>query len=129
MVKNRVNFTEILFMSRSSKLFVGLISFVPIILLIIFFIFFFRFFDNIFVWSGYEPEPREVFDAFRPMFMLAIIMSLISLGLLAFFIIHVIQNKKIESTEKIVWVLVFFFASIVGFPVYWYMRIWHDQPL
>jgi hypothetical protein len=50
--------------------------------------------------------------------------DVLSAGLLIYFIIHVINNKTIDSTERIIRILVFIFAGMVGFPVYWYMRIW-----
>ena len=53
-----------------------------------------------------------------------ILLAMCSLGLLVYFIIHSINNKAIDSTERIIWVLIFIFAGMIGFPVYWYMRIW-----
>jgi asparagine N-glycosylation enzyme membrane subunit Stt3 len=58
------------------------------------------------------------------MVIVALIMGLLSLGLLFYYIIHAINNTHLETNEKLIWVLVFVFASIAGFPLYWYMRIW-----
>jgi len=46
---------------------------------------------------------------------------------LVFFIIHMINNKKLDSTERLVWILVFLFAGVIGYPVYWYLRIWTEK--
>jgi hypothetical protein len=54
-------------------------------------------------------------------------MGLLSLGLLIFFIIHLVRSKAMDSTERIIWVLVFLFAGIIGYPIYWYMRVWKDE--
>jgi len=127
MGKNRINFTEILFMSRSSKLFIGLLSFLPIILLVVLFFMMFRLFPTFIEWGNYEPAPQAVFSAFGPMFILGFGMALLSLGLLIFFIMHLLRNKAMDSTERIIWILVFLFAGIVGYPIYWYMRVWKNE--
>ncbi len=114
-------------MSRSSKLFIGLLSFLPIILLIIFFVMLLRMFPVFFEWEKNEPMPQEVFTVFGPLFMLGIVMGILSLGLLVFFIMHLVRNKTMDGTERVIWVLVFLFAGIVGYPIYWYMRVWKDE--
>lgn len=84
-------------------------------------------FPRFFEWENHEPEAQEVFSVVWPIFLLGIIMAILSLGLLVFFIMHLIRNKQMEGIEKVVWILVFFFAGIVGYPIYWYMRIWKED--
>jgi len=118
-------------MSRSSKLFIGILSFLPIVLLIVMFFMILRLFPTFIEWSNkgdsYEPAPQEVFSLFGPMFIIGFGMAILSLGLLIFFIMHLIRNKMMDSTERIIWILVFLFAGIVGYPIYWYMRVWKDN--
>lgn len=115
-------------MSRGTKVFVGLLSFLPIILLIAFFLMFLFIIPSLSEWdNGYEPTVQEVFTVFGPIFILAIVMGILSLGLLVFFIMHLVRNNTIDTTERIIWVLVFLFAGLVGYPIYWYMRIWKDD--
>lgn len=56
-------------------------------------------------------------------------MAVITLAALILFIIHVIHNKSLPDNERIVWVLVFVFAGMIGFPIYWFMRAikYHPQ--
>jgi uncharacterized membrane protein YfcA len=114
-------------MSRSSKLFIGLLSFLPILLLVVLLIMIFRLIPEFIEWDNYEPAPQEVFSAFGPVFILGLLMGLLSLGLLIFFIIHLVRNKAMDSIERVIWILVFLFAGIVGYPIYWYMRVWKDE--
>ncbi len=86
-------------------------------------------FPAIFKWENYEPSAQEVFGVFGPLFMLGIIMGILSLGLLVFFIMHLVQNKNMEGIEKVIWILVFLFVGFVGYPIYWYMRVWKDEPV
>jgi hypothetical protein len=119
------------FMSRSSKLFIGILSFLPIILLVILFFMVLRLFPAFIDWSNkgdnYEPAPQEVFSLFGPLFIVGFGMGILSFGLLIFFIMHLIRNKAMDSTERIIWILVFLFAGIVGYPIYWYMRVWKNE--
>jgi len=114
-------------MSRSSKLFIGLLSFLPILLLFVLLFMIFRLFPTFIEWDNYEPAPQEVFSLFGPVFILGILMGILSLALLIFFIMHLIRNKAMDSTERIIWILVFLFAGIVGYPIYWYMRVWKNE--
>jgi len=113
-------------MSRSSKLFIGILSFLPIVLLVVMFFMILRLIPTFIEWDNYEPAPQEVFSLFGPIFILGFGMGILSIGLLIFFIMHLIRNKMMDSTERIIWILVFLFAGIVGYPIYWYMRIWKD---
>jgi hypothetical protein len=113
-------------MSRSSKIFVGILSFLPILLLFVFLFLMFSMIPEFMRWEGHEPDPYEVFGAFTPIIFIAIAMSILSLGLLIFFIMHLVRSKTMDSTERIIWILVLLFAGIIGYPIYWYMRVWKD---
>jgi len=93
------------------------------IYMVIFFSFFFTMMHHV---QQQQPElmPEMFFQNIGLVFGFAILMMLCTLGLLIYFIIHVVNNTVIDSTERIIWVLVFIFAGMIGFPVYWYMRIW-----
>jgi uncharacterized membrane protein YfcA len=125
--KNRINFTKILCMSRNSKLIIGLLSFLPIILCFILLFMVLRLIPTFIEWDKYEPSPHEIFGVFGPVFMLGIFLGILSLGLLIFFVMHLVRNKTMDSIEKIIWILVFLFAGIVGYPIYWYMRVWKNE--
>ena len=114
-------------MSRGSKLFIGLLSFIPIILLFVLLFMILRSIPTFVEWEKYDPDAREVFSLFGPVFILSVFMGILSLALLIFFIIHLVQNKVMDSTERIIWVLVLLFAGIIGYPIYWYMRVWRDE--
>lgn len=114
-------------MSRSSKFFIGLLSFAPLILAGIIIIMAFNMIPHFFEWDRHEPDFYTVFSTISPIIILAIIVCLISLGLLIFFIIHMMSNKKMEAVEKLIWILAFLFAGAIGYPIYWYMRIWHED--
>lgn len=127
MVKIKLTLYKGFTMSQNSKLFLGFLSFLPILLMVVLFAMFFIQLPGMVEWEKYDPGPQEVFGAFAPIFMLGLVMGLLSLGLLVFFIMHLVRNKKMDGTERVIWVLVFLFAGIVGYPIYWYMRVWKDD--
>jgi len=105
------------------------LSFLPIILFVAYFIFFFGFFITIFKHvQEQDVLPELIFEKIAGMAAAIVLAGLFSLGVLIYFIIHAINNKIIDSTERIIWVLIFIFAGTIGFPVYWYMRIWKELP-
>lgn len=116
-------------MSRNSKILVGILSFLPIILLFVMIPTLLNLIPQFIEWDKHEPAIEEVLNTIGPFFFLIIFMGLLSLGLLVFFIIHLVNNKSIESGEKIVWIIVFLFVSMVGYPVYWFVRIWNEKPV
>ena len=121
---------EIIRMSRNKKIIIGLLSLLPIIFIAIYLVQFYTLFIHMLEWGAYdEPDPREFMRTFMPLFLLILIKVLISIGLLIYFLINVINNKKIDSGERIVWILTFIFVGFIAFPLYWYMRIWNDQSL
>jgi len=122
-----INFTKTFFMSRSSKIFTGLLSFLPLILSGVLIFQVFALFPQFFEWDKHEPEPYTVFATITPLFITGILTGILSFGLLVFFIIHMINNKKLDTTERLVWILVFLLAGVIGYPVYWYMRIWTEK--
>ena len=115
-------------MSRSGKILLGILTLLPFILFAGYIIYFISIFSEVFRHHvELNADPEQAFATFYPIIVFAILMALISLGLLIYYIIHAVNNKKIDSTERIIWILVFLFAGMIGFPVYWYMRIWKDD--
>jgi uncharacterized membrane protein len=114
-------------MSRSTKLILGFISFLPIILGIVIVVMIINMIPSFIEWDRFEPDPYEVFGVFGPVFMVGFFAGILSVALLIFFIMHLVRNKKMDSTERIIWVLVFLLAGGIGYPIYWYMRIWKDD--
>ncbi|HYJ37009.1 MAG TPA: PLDc N-terminal domain-containing protein [Chitinophagaceae bacterium] len=111
-------------MTRSSKIFLGFLTFLPFILFAIYIAVFTTFFFEVIRHQNVEPE--FVFAEVYPIIVSAVLLGLSSLGLLIYYIIHAVNNKKIDSSERLVWILVFLFAGMIGFPIYWYMRVWKE---
>ena len=111
-------------MSRSGKLFLGILTLLPFVLFAIYIAFFITLFFDFFQQPLVADDPAFVFGNMYPVFAVGILMVLTSFGLLIYYIIHVVNNKQIDSNERLIWILVFLFAGMIGFPIYWFLRIW-----
>jgi len=114
-------------MSKSSKLVLGILSFLPFILMCIIITTVFNLIPLIMEWSKQDPDAHTVLTTLSPIIITGIITAFVSLALLVIFIIHLANNRKMETGEKLVWILVFLFVSMVGFPIYWWLRIWNED--
>ncbi len=117
-------------MTRSKKIFIGLLAFLPLIASAVFLIFFFTsFFPEIIKMDHmHDDVPPEFFFSNMMGFIAWVIaMVFIQLGLMIYFIIHAMNNTRVKTEERIIWVLVFIFASSIGFPIYWGIRIWPEE--
>lgn len=114
-------------MSRSSKIIIGFLSFTPVIFAVIIIIMTLNLIPHFMAWDNYEPDFYTVFSSLTPLILTAIIACLFSLGLLIFFLIHMLNNKTMEPVEKVIWILAFLIIGVVGYPIYWYMRVWNEK--
>ena len=120
-------FLKIVIMTKSRKLLLGILSLLPLVFMVFYFIVFFSFFFTIMRQAQYDGDimPPAFFRHIAMFVGLALLMGLTQVGLLIYFIIHDIGNKAVDSTERIIWILVFIFIGMIGFPLYWWMRIWN----
>lgn len=120
-------------MSKPGKIILGILSFMPFIFLLGYFVWLIGLFVHMAGFAGSGNEyPQEMPDYFLGnmvwMIVWIALMGIFSFGLLIYYIVHVVNNKMIDSSERLIWILVFIFANMMGFPIYWYMRIWRDAP-
>lgn len=116
-------------MNRTKKVLLGILSFLPIILGLVAVVFMFTSFVphlQHLEQLEEEPHPIHILSQMAPLFFMVIISVVIHLGLLIYFIVHLINNKMIKSEERLIWILVFLLAGSIAFPVYWIIRIWPD---
>ena len=120
-------------MSKNGKIFLGVASFVPIVLVIVYMISYFSLFT-----SGFHESVQR--DSRPPEFMMGqvgMLMAMVpllivsSLGLFIYFFIHIINNPRLDAIGRLVWIFVIVATSAIGFPVYWYMQVWKafDSPV
>lgn len=115
-------------MSTSKKVFLGILTFIPLLLLLVYFIVFFKFFfvlmgnaaDNPF---HQDEVPVMFFANFFWMFLLIGLSVVIGLGIMIYYLIHVNNNPKLDSNKKIMWMLILIFVNSIGSIVYYFIEI------
>lgn len=111
-------------MSENTKIVVGILTLLPLISIFFYIGFIFSFITNV------EGSGASDITAMKGIFAIAILLIfslLFSIGLLIYYIIHAVNNKKLDSNERIIWILLFFFFSNIAFMIYWVLKIWQDK--
>jgi positive regulator of sigma E activity len=115
-------------MTKQSKTLSGILSFLPAILFIVYIGMFISSMMGVVLHAEeFENDPLSIFSNFAGMIITLILLGISALIGLIYFIVHAINNKKLADNERIIWVLVFVFAGMIGYPIYWYMRIWKTE--
>ena len=117
-------------MRRSTKIWLGVLTFLPIFFLALYFVFFFQFFFDMFDSVGHHSnnaDPAIMADFFKSsfiyMFLFILTGSLISLGLMVYYIVHAHKNPANDSSKKIMWTLILIFAFTISSIVYYFVEI------
>lgn len=117
-------------MSRSKKVFIGILAFLPLVSAAIFMIYFFAaiFPEIIRMEQEHGDVPPEFFFGNMMGFIASVIILIfVQLALMIYFIIHTINNNRVKNEERIIWVVLFIFVSTIAYPIYWGIRIWPDE--
>jgi hypothetical protein len=115
-------------LSTTQKVVLGMFTILPLVLLP--YIFFQVFHTLLYNLHDVDPEfmdstsQKEFFFMMIQIMIPSMIISLLSIGLLIFYLIHTAKNNSLNTNERLIWILIFVFAGIIGFPIYWYMQIW-----
>ncbi len=116
-------------MNKTGKIILGLLTISPFLLIIPMFSSMFRFIikaeqlEN----SGVEPGFYEVWNMMGPFMTWIIILSVLSLGIFVYYLVHALKNDKLDSTFKLIWILLFLFVSSLSQVVYFFMEIWPED--
>lgn len=47
-------------------------------------------------------------------------------ALLAFYMVNVFKNHRVDQDKKVLWAVVLFMGNVFAMPVYWYLYIWRE---
>jgi hypothetical protein len=114
-------------MSKAGKITLGILTFLPYLLLGIYFVTMTFFIKDVQpVRYGQIAFPLMT-NVIWLLFMV-ILAGILAFGLLVWYIVHAFHNSELNSQEKFTWMILMALASFVICPLYWYSRIWktHD---
>lgn len=116
-------------MTKQKKLWLGIFTFLPILCVIIYIICFafymFSFVEVLDAQAG-DPnvaDPSKFFVFFGLMFFMIIVSIVATIGLMIYYIVHANANPKLDSNQKLIWILVLVLAGGIGNIVYYFVEI------
>jgi phospholipase D-like protein len=112
-------------LKRSNKLWLGILTFSPLVFLTIFIIWFVSIFiNNIYILENSAGQPPiEIFRLMMTAFIFLALAIIVKLGLMIYYIIHVSDNQDNDNNKKILWILIFVFVGTIGNIIYFFMEI------
>jgi Na+-driven multidrug efflux pump len=115
-------------MSKNEKIVLGILTFLPIVLLVLYFIFFGFFFMEIFQSAQNNTEPNSQFmiGNFIVLFLLITVLVISALGMMIYYIIDISNNKTLDSNNRLIWILLLVFGGFIANAIYWYLYIWKE---
>jgi len=115
-------------MSYNTKIFLGILTVIPLILAGIILTTVFGILIGILgeIPAGYATDTAFMISNMFVIIGMAVAAGTLNLALLIYYIIHVVNNKHLDNNTQIIWILILLFFSAVGSIVYWYMNIWRE---
>lgn len=109
--------------SQTGKIIIGILTISQLFVGLFALIWFFSTFLPVII-GGNEAEIEQLLlFSMGKFIIMAIVLGILSLGVLIFYLVHAGTNKNISTTMKVIWVLLLlFFGSIVEV-VYFFMEI------
>lgn len=111
-------------MRRSGKIVVGVFTLWPIIYAVLFISFIVAL---VFVPSVKGSSESNDINSFTVLIFLLHGLTIFTVfGLLVFYIIHIMTNTRLESVERLIWIIVIIMVGFVAMPIYWYVHVLKD---
>lgn len=119
-------------MSSTKKIWLGILTFLPFVLVTAYFVLFFTvFLSNIheFEQTHHHDEfPLEIIQSLFIMLVPIILAIIISLIVMIYYIVHANNNPNNDSGKKIMWILILIFVTSIGSIVYYFVEILPSKP-
>ena len=112
-------------MSKNTKIVVGILTLLPLIGILFYIGLVISFIGT--QGDGFAPDGAGLSKNIIWMVVMLGLSILLGIGLLIFYIVHAVNNKKLDSNERIMWILLFVFVSTIAFMIYWVLRIWQEK--
>jgi len=112
-------------MKSSTKIWLGIFTFLPLVLLLLCFGFIITIFlDNIEeLQHNHNQFPLEFLHSIFWFVFLIILMAIASLGVKIYYIVHVNNTEGNDTNKKIIWTLILIFLGLIASVVYYFIEI------
>jgi len=79
--------------------------------------------------APFDAEPSGIAGGFAFFAVMLVIAAITSLLAFVALLIDAFTNPRVSPDQRMMWVLVLLFGSLLGFPVYWYVVWWRGRRL
>jgi len=112
-------------MSKGKKIWLGVLSIAPGIMFISYFV---VFFGSAF-YSAADPYDNDKMPEYLSFAALLLFFGFILTTVITIYhIVHISKNFMMSSNDKLVWMLIVLLLPWIGDVIFWYMKIWKEQP-
>ena len=110
-------------LTRGKKVALAIATAWPPVYMMLFLGFFAFTFFNLAVARGGGPPPKGMPIAFLVIFPLHAFTMLASMALLVVYVLHALQNNKLDQNTKHLWAILLFVGNFIAMPIYFYKYI------
>lgn len=112
-------------MKNSTKIILGILTFLPFVFLVIYIGFIFTSFIPTAIKADqtHDDIPVELFQSISVMLILIILMVIIKLGVIIYYIVHANNNPENDSGKKIMWTILLILVGTITSIVYYFVEI------
>lgn len=113
-------------MTQTTKILLGIATILPFILFGLYFVSLFQ--SSIGMSGANGPDGAAVGLLSLGVTLLIFFSSvLVSIVLFVYYLVHVINNPRLDASNRLIWALVILFFQNFGFIIYWYFQIWREE--
>lgn len=116
-------------MRESTRYVLGFATIWPLLFFIIFMLFIVSLFINPPFDNVAPGETVEIPTDFIVMIVLNVATSLLSLGLMIFYIVHVVKSDELTKDRKVLWAVGLLLATPIVMPIYFYIYFWREPEI
>jgi len=119
------NDSNLIIMKNSSKILLGILTFLPVLLILTYVLYIFTGFIPMAIRleDSNQQVPVEFFESISVMIVLIILAVTIKLGITIYYIVHATNNPKNETNTKIMWIVLLVLVGTVTSIVYYFVEI------
>lgn len=110
-------------MKKSNKVLLGAATIWPFIYIVLFMVFML---STFFFTRGGAAEGGFVPGVMVVVFALHFLTIVWIWALIAFYMVNVFRNDRVDKDKKVLWAVVLFMGNMIVMPVYWYLYIWRE---
>ncbi|MDG1261182.1 MAG: PLDc N-terminal domain-containing protein [Flavobacteriales bacterium] len=100
----------------------------PYVLLVLYVLSFFQGVINISSQAPTEDASPSVFLLSMGLSAVTLLLFvLLSIGLFIFYIVDVLNNKRLDKNQRLIWIFVLITTSHLGNLIYWFFQIWREE--